>query len=174
MFITAAAAASEDVGFFADHETWVAITYLLVVIFLAKPVYRKLAAGLDGRRDKIKARLDEADRLRDEAQELLASYQKKQRDAKQEAESYLAQAKAEAERIAAQAAKDIEDLMARRQQQALDRIAQAEADAVRDVRNQAVDLAIEAASHLLAKSLTGDKAEALAAQTIKELPSRLN
>jgi F-type H+-transporting ATPase subunit b len=180
MFISIAQAAETAAehaaphGFFAGAENWVAITWLIVVAFLAKPIYRGIVAGLDVRREKIKARIEEAERLRSEAQEALATYQKKQRDSLKEAAEIIAHAKAEAERIAVQSAKDLDDLLKRREQQALDRIAQAETEALREVRNTAVDIAIAATRTLIADSLSAEASTALVDQAIQDLPNRLH
>ncbi|HIJ39117.1 MAG TPA: F0F1 ATP synthase subunit B [Rhodospirillaceae bacterium] len=169
-----AAAHAEHGGLFSDPETWVAITWLIVVSLLARPVFRGITAALDLRREKIRARIDEAERLCAEAQELLSTYQRKQREALQEAKDIIANAQAEAERQAAQAARDLEDLLKRREQQALDRVAQAEAEAVRAVRNKAVDMAIAATQTLIANHLRADQASALVDAAIKDLPERLH
>jgi F-type H+-transporting ATPase subunit b len=180
MFISMAQAAetaghaAEHVGFFSDPETWVAITWVIVVGLLCRPVFRGITAGLDLRREKIKSRIEEAERLRTEAQEMLATYQMKQRDSLKEAEEIVAHAKAEAERIAAEHARATEDLVKRREQQALERIAQAEAEALRDVRNAAIDIAIAATRKLVVESLPADRAAALIDTAIKDLPARLN
>ena len=180
MFVSIAQAAEaaghhgEHVGFFADPETWVAITWLIVVALVARPVFRGITAALDLRREKIKARIEEAERLRAEAQELLATYQKKQRDALKEAQEIVAHAKAEAERIAAQSAANLEDVLKRREQQAVDRITQAEAEALREVRNAAVDMAIAAARKLIAENLPAEAAAAMIDAAIKDLPNRLH
>jgi F-type H+-transporting ATPase subunit b len=181
MFLISAAQAAEEAAghaaepsFFGQGETWVAITWIIVVVLLAKPVFRGISAALDMRAEKIRARIEEAERLRAQAQELLASYQKKQRDALKEAEAIVAQAKAEADRIAAQAAIDLDELIKRREQQAVERIAQAEAEALREVRNTAVDIAINATRKLIVAHMGGDHASALIDAAIKDLPARLN
>jgi F-type H+-transporting ATPase subunit b len=180
MFISIAQAAEavaehgEHGGFFSDAETWVAITWLIVVALVARPVFRAITAALDLRREKIRARLEEAERLRTEAQDMLASYQKKQRDALKEAESIVGQAKVEAERLAAQMSANLDELLKRREQQAVERINQAEAEALREVRNKAVDIAIEATRKLIAENLSAEQASALIDDAIKDLPNRLH
>ena len=179
MFISvaqAAEAAAETVepSGFANPETWIAITWLIVVLLLSRPVYRAITKGLDARRDKIKERLSEAERLRDEAQEVLATYQKKQREAMKEAADIVAQAKAEADRLAKQAAADLDELVKRREQQALDRISSAEAEAMREVRNKAVEIAVAATGKLIADTMPADKANELIDAAIKDLPNRLH
>ncbi len=163
-------------GFLSLHspETWVALAFVLVVLLLAKPVFRGIAAALDTRGEKIRARIEEAERLRAEAQETLAAYQKKQRDAMKEAEAIVAHAKAESQRFAAKAAAELDELLARREQQAVDRIAQAEAEAMRDVRNLAVDIAMKATRQLIAETLSAAQASALVDAAIADLPNRLH
>ena len=175
--ISTAYAASEAVHsapFYAEAHFWVNIAFLLVVGLAWRPVSRAIAAALDARSAKIKARLDEAQRLREEAQELLAAYQRKQRDAMREAEEIIAHAKAEAERLAQQAARDLEAQLKRREQQAMDRIAQAEAQAVREVQNLAVDVAVAAAQSVIAGSLSSTQATALVDPSIRVLYSSLH
>ena len=86
-----------------DPTFWTAVAFVIVVALLAKPIYKAVTSGLDGRADRIRSQLDEAQRLRDEAQELLADYQRKQREAQTEAERIIAQAKTAAERLTARA-----------------------------------------------------------------------
>jgi len=182
-FISAAQAAEhaaehheEAEAFLSLHsaETWVALAFVVVVALLAKPVFRGITAGLDARGAKIKARIEEAERLRAEAQDMLATYQKKQRDALKEAEEIVAHAKAESERLAAKAKADLDELLKRREQQAMERIAQAEAEAAREVRNVAVDIAINATRKLIADTLPAAQASALVDAAIADLPNRLH
>lgn len=169
-----AAADTAEPSFFSNPETWVAITWIIVVAALARPVSRALIKALDARREKIRNRLDEASKLHAEAQALLATHQQRLREAQRDAENMLSTARAEAERLATTGARDLEELLKRREQQALGRIAQAEADAVREVRTVAVDLAVEAARRIIAEGMTADKAAALTDRTIKELGDRLH
>lgn len=159
---------------FSDPSFWVGLAFVLVVGFLAKPIMRGVSASLDGRADKIRTQIDEARKLREEAQSLLAEYQRKQRDALAEAESIVAQAKEESVRLQAQAEKDLEHAIERRKAQALERIAQSEAQALASVRNTAVDVAIAAAEKLVRDQMSGDRQAALVDQSIQDLPGRLN
>lgn len=179
MFIAAAQAAeaagvAASGGFFSEPENWVAIVFIIVVALLVRPAGRAIIGGLDKHRDSIKTRLDEAERLQAEAQEMLTAQQKRQRDTQKEAEAMLAQARAEAERLLANGTRDLEELLKRREEQAIDRIAQAEADALREVRNTAVDVAIAATAKLIAEGLTGKQATALNDENIKALRDRLH
>jgi F-type H+-transporting ATPase subunit b len=162
-------------AFLHDPAFWVAIAF---IGFIGVALYFKLpgmlAKTLDERAAKIKHELEEAQRLREEAQALFAEYQRKTRGAEKEAEEILAFAKEESKRQAAQAKQDLEDLMTRRAAMAEAKIAQAEAQAVQDVRNAAVDVAVAAAERLLAQEMAGDKADALLDQSISELKTKLH
>jgi len=160
--------------FYTEAAFWVGIAFILVVALAFRPVVRALGAGLDARSAKIKARIDEAARLREEAQEMLARYQRKQRDAMKEAEEIIAHAKAEAERLAAQSAKDLDASLKRREQQAMERIAQAEAQAVKEVQNLAVDVAVIAARDVLGRSISASQAAALVDNAIQDLPRKFH
>ena len=167
-------AAHHAVPFWERPETWVAIAFFAVVGFAWKPVGRAVVAGLDLRRDKIKARLDEAARLREDAEAMIETYLRKQDEAFAEAEEIIAHAKAEAQRLAEQAARDLEESLKRREKAALERIAQAEIEAVREVRNMAVDVAMAATRKVLAESLSAQQANALVDQAITQLPGTLH
>lgn len=159
---------------FHDPEFWVALVFIGVVILFYRPVMKTVGEALDGRAAKIRAQIEEARKLREEAQALLAEYQRKQRDAMAEAEKIIATARAEAVRLKADAEKDLEFALERRKQQALDRIAQSEAQAIAQVRNTAIDVALAAAEKLIQGGLDPAKKQALADKAIAELPARLN
>lgn len=170
----AATDAAHAVPFYADAAFWVGVAFILVVALAFRPVGRALGAALDSRATKIKARLDEAHKLREDAQELLAAYQRKQRDAMKEAEEIIAHAKAEAERLSKQAAKDLEEALKRRETQAIERITTAENQALREVQNLAVDVAINAAREVMAQSITEAQKTALVDSAIADLPRKLH
>src|SRR5262249_28167701 len=147
------------------------------VIFLAvagKPIYRAIAKQLDSRAERIKGELDEARRLRDEAEQLLADNQRMRRDAAKEAEAILAHARSEAARLRSESEASLAATMARREKMALDKIAQAEAQAVQEVRAEAVDLAVAATRKLLARMLDRQRSDALVDAAIAEVEKRLH
>lgn len=160
--------------FLNNPETWVAIAFVIFVILAARPISRAIASGLDNRAAKIKAQLDEARALRDEAERLLADHQRKQIAAVKEAETILARAREEGERIQRESAANLEAAFARREKMAIDKIAQAEAQAVIDVRNQAIAVAIAAAAKLLKENIDAGKGDALIEDSIKELDRKLH
>jgi F-type H+-transporting ATPase subunit b len=159
---------------YAAPELWVLVAFVIFVGGAFKPTFRLIAAALDDRAERIQHQIDEATRLREEAQELLAGYQRQQADAAREAEEILARAREEAERLGERGAADLERALERRRQQAEDRIHQAETKAIDEVRRLAVDLAVEATRSVLAERTTGDKADALVDDAIKELPDKLH
>ena len=132
----------------------VAIAFVIFVVLVAWKGTKKLTAGLDQRADEIRKQLDETQNLREEAKAALASYQRQQRDALVEADEIVAQAKADAERMKVQAENVLTATIKRREEQAVERIAQAEATAIKDVRDQAIELAIGVATKIITEKMT--------------------
>jgi F-type H+-transporting ATPase subunit b len=159
---------------FRDPEFWVAIAFVIAVGLVLWKSAPMIAKSLDDRAAKIKAELDEAQRLREDAQRTLAEFQRKQRDAFKEAEQIAALAKSEAERAAAQAARDLEAALQRRQTQALEKIALAEVKATTEIRNTTVDVAIAAVRRVLAEQLDQQRKSRLIDDAIAELPQLLH
>jgi F-type H+-transporting ATPase subunit b len=156
-----------------DAEFWVLVAAVIFVIAVFKPIRRALTGGLDARAARIRGELDEARRLREEAERLVADYKARQQAAGAEAEAIVAHAKAEAERIAAQSARDLELALERRQRMAEDRIAQAEAKAFDEVRAVAIDVAIAAAREVITAQIDGQRGSTLLDEAIVALPQRL-
>ena len=160
---------------FFEAETWVAFAFLAFLGLLGYVgVHRKLAKSLDDRADRIKAELDEARKLRDDAAQLLADYKRKRQEAESEAQGIVAGARAEAERMAADAKAKVEEFVARRTKLAENKIAQAEAQAAADVRAAAADAAVAAAEKVLVQTTHGAAAETLIAKGISDLKAKLN
>ena len=158
-----------------DAETWVAIGFLIfigVLIYVGLP--KMIVGALDDRAKRVQDELDEARRLKDEAQKLLAEYQGKQQQAESEAASLIAGAKAEAERIAGESRAKMEEFVARRTKMAETKIAQAEAQALADVRAAAAEAAVTAAEKILADTVKGKVAEDLIARGISDVKAKLN
>jgi F-type H+-transporting ATPase subunit b len=154
-------------------EFWVLVAFVLFVGFMVWKARKALIGGLDTRAARIKAEIDEAQRLREEAQALLAEYQKKQREALGEAQAMVKQAEEESKRVRAKAETELAAALKRREQQALDRIGQAEAQALSEVRNLAADLAVAATQKILIEKLGPAQAEGLVSDAIADLPRRL-
>jgi len=160
---------------FFEPETWVAVAFvILMVLFAYLGIHRTVLTALDKRADRIKAELDDARRLKEEAAALLAEYKSKRTSAEREAEEIIANAKAEAERIASEAKAKMEDFVARRTKMAETKIGQAEAQALADVRAAAADAAVAAAETILRDTAKGKVAEDLIAQGIADVKAKLN
>lgn len=157
-----------------DAEFWVGIAF---VIFLGIMVWAKVpgmaAKALDARAEKIRAELAEAERLRNEAEELLASIRTRREETERQAAEMLTVAKAEAERLEAEAHQRLEEQIKRRQELAERRIAQAEAQAAADVRAAAADLATEVAAAVLAARTSTAKSDPLIDRAVQDLASKL-
>jgi F-type H+-transporting ATPase subunit b len=160
---------------FAEAEFWVAVAFVILMgVFAYFGIHRTVLTTLDHRSGRIKAELDDARRLKEEAARLLAEYQARGASAEREAQDIIASAKAEAERIAAEAKTKMEDFVARRTKTAESKIALAEAQAVADVRAAAADAAVNAASRILSQSVKGDVADDLLSKGIAEVREKLN
>jgi F-type H+-transporting ATPase subunit b len=158
-----------------EAEFWVALGFFFFLGLLAYVgVHKKMAKALDDRADRIKAELDEARKLREEATQLLADYQRKRQEAEGEAQSIVAGAQAEAERMAADAKAKVEEFVSRRTKMAETKIAQAEAQAAADVRAAAAEAAVAAAEKILAQETKGKLGDDLVAKGIADLGKRLN
>lgn len=158
----------------AKPELWVAVAFVAFFVVVWKPLRSALIGGLDARAERIKKELEEAQRLREEAQGMLAEFQRKQRDAIQEADAIVARAKSEAERLQREAKAKLEADLKRREEQALQRIAQAEQAATHEVRAAAVEVALTATRALLEQKLDEGAQARLIEEAIRELPGKLN
>ncbi|WOS63521.1 F0F1 ATP synthase subunit B [Sinorhizobium fredii] len=148
------------------------ILFFALIAYLKVP--GKIAEALDARADKIGNELAEAKRLREEAQSLVAEYQRKRKDAEAEAANIVAAAQREAEMLTAEAKQKTEDYVARRTALSEQKIKQAESDAINAVRTAAVDLAISAAEKVLAAKTDATAQETLFKQALGEVKGRLN
>ena len=160
---------------FFEPEFWVAVAFVILMgLFAYLGVHRTVLQTLDRRSERIKAELDDARRLKEEAAKVLAEYEARRASAEREAEDIIANARAEAERIAGEAKAKIEDFVARRTKTAEGKIALAEAQALADVRAAAANAAVSAASTILSQSVKGEIADDLLAKGIAEVRAKLN
>lgn len=159
----------------SSPDFWVAIAFLgfvaLIVYYKAPSLVIK---QLDARAERIRTELEEAQRLREEAQALLAEYQRKRRDAEQEAEGIIAQAREEAGRMAVETREQLAEQIERRSRIAQDKIAQAETQALEEVRAAAAEAAVEAARTIISAKMSDKLADDLTGQAIKDLTDKLN
>ena len=158
-----------------DAEFWVAVSFVIFLIALGyMGVHRMILDAVDQRSARIKAELDEAKRLREEAAGIVAQYQQKRLQAEAEAEAIISGARAEAERVAAEAKTKMEDFVARRTKMAEAKIAQAEVQALADVRAAAAEAAVSAAEKILSETAKGPIADTLIDQGIRDVKAKLN
>ncbi len=156
-------------------ELWVAVAFVIFVAILAKyGVFSSLTSALDTRGERIRAELEEARRLKEEAQKLVAEYKRRQREAEAEAEAIITMAKAEAERLATETKQKLEDLIVRRTKMAEQKIASAEQQAIADVRAAAADAAVKAAEVLLTANVVGETADRVLASAVSDVKAKLN
>lgn len=154
---------------------WATVSFFLLIgVFLYLKVPAMLARSLDERADRIRKELDEARKLREDAQQLLAEYQRKRQEAEKEAEGIVAAAQREAELIVKDAKEKTEDYVARRTALAEQKIAQAEHDAVNEVRASAVDIAVEAARRVLSDKVDAKTSGDLFKSSLEAVRTRMN
>jgi F-type H+-transporting ATPase subunit b len=160
---------------FVDPAFWALVG---LVLFFALIVYLKVpgvvTSGLDRRAEAIRGELDEARKLREEAEALLAEYRKKALEAESEATAIVEQAKREADALGVEARRRIEEYVAGRTRLAEDKIAQAEAQAVQEVRALSADVAIAAAERILRQRVRGESGAALVEKAIGDVKAKLN
>ncbi len=158
-----------------DATFWAMVA---LVIFIGIVVYMgvpgMVGKSLDARAERIREELEEARRLREEAQQLLAEYQRKRKEAEREAGDIVAAAKREADMIVAEARTKTEEYVTRRTAMAETKIAQAERDAVNEVRSRAVDIAVEAAGRVMAQKIDRQTGAELFKASLKDVRGKLN
>ena len=161
-------------AFMTDPTFWVALGFIVLFVFIWKPLTKGISGGLDKRALDIKRTLDEARQLADEAQRILAENQKKNREAAREIDRMVERAREDAERIVADARAKLETSLARREQLAREKIALAEAEAARQVRDVAVEVAVATTRALIAARLDKTAGDRLIDSAIGEIPQRLH
>ena len=162
-------------SFLKEAEFWVAVAFVLFVGVLAYyQVFKKILDALDQRSARIRGELEEARRLKEEAQALLAEYKRKQHEAEAEAAEIVAGARAEADRMAAEAKQRMDEFVARRTKMAETKIAQAETQAIADVRGASAEAAVAAAEKILSEHVKGKVADDLIRKGIEDFKTQLN
>ena len=156
--------------------TFFALVALIIFLGIAAyaGAFKSMGSGLDARARRIAKDLDDAARLRKEAEALLAEYKQKRIDAEKEAQGIIAQAKSDAGEYAAETRRKLSETLDRRTRQAEQKIAQAEASAIKDVRNAATEMAVAAARSLIVEAVKGSKGADLVAASIDTVKTRLN
>lgn len=159
---------------FSDPTFWVAVSFVIFLAIAGKAAWKAITGMLDQRAVAITKQLDDAMKLRAEAEATLAEYKMKRDAAEGEAKGIIALATAEAASMKTRAESDLANTIKLRERQALDRIAQAEAKAMAEVRATAVDAAISATRTLLHERMQAGQGTELVDQAIADLPRRLN
>ena len=154
-------------------ELWIVASTVIFIALAWKPAGKALGSGLNSRRDRIVHDLEEAARLRAEAEALLADAKLRHQSAARDAADIVAFAQAETARLRERAEADMKQSIARRERQASDRIAQAEKTAIAEIRGRAVDLAMGATAQLIAEKLTGEAGNRLLDEVVSTLPAKL-
>lgn len=162
-----------DIWYNSNFTVGVAfVLFLLLLWYLG--VHKLIAKQLDDRAGRIRSELDEARRLREEAQELFAEFERKQKQVAVQADEIVQHARAEAEAAAVRAKADLEVSIQRRLKAADEQIALAEQTAIRQVKDRAVAIAIAAASDVLRERLGEDRQRALVDEAIEDVGRRLH
>jgi F-type H+-transporting ATPase subunit b len=155
-------------------EIWLLIALVILIAVIWKPLSRTITGALDGHAGKVRAELDEAKRLREEAQSLLAEHKRQLAAGHDHAHTIVEHARVEAERQAERHHAELEASLGRRTEQALGRIAQEEARAIQDVRNHAATLVVQTTRRLLADQLDGEHAKTLLDRAIEDVGRQLS
>ncbi len=161
--------------FIYEPEFWIAVSFFIfigVLVYLG--IHKKVASALDARALRISKELEEARRLREEAEKLLADYRRKLGDVVTEVVNIIALAAKQVETLAVETRQSLKEHVERRIKLAEEKIARAEMEAVRELRNDAVDVAIGAAQNLIAAKLTPDRAKKLVSESTKALRTLLS
>lgn len=157
-----------------EAEFWVLVAFVVFMGIVWKVGgFGQMTKGLDGRAKRVRAELDEARRLREEAAGVLADYKRRRSEAEREAEAIVSGAREEAERIAADGQVRLSDFIARRTKSAEAKIAQAEAQATAQVRSAAADAAVRVSEVILKERMQGDAAQDLVRLSLGEVRNRL-
>lgn len=156
-----------------DPHFWVAVAFVLFVLLAYKKVSSMLITSLDARRERIRFELEEAQRLRQEAEAILADYKQKQAQSLKEAEQIIADARRDAESMTRHAENELKASLDARMKNALERIAQEETRAVEDVRNHVTDLALTAARTLVAEQARQSQDE-LVKQALSDIERKVH
>ena len=159
--------------FLENPETWVLVAFVIFVSLVAKKASSMIASALDARADAIKTELESAAHLREEAQNLLAQYQRQQRGVKEEVEVILEHARREGEMMTKDATARLAAQLSQRERQAKENIERNEAQVVDEIRATAAELAVAAAHTLVAQNLDKPRAAALIDRSIEDVGSRL-
>ena len=157
-----------------DEKFWVAVSFVILVVLIARPLLRLITTGLDNRSQKIKDELDKAVALREEAQAILADYKRKKEDALLEVEQIIEQAEHSAQHILETSRAELEESLNRRVEMAMQKIAQYKAQALQEVQGSTMDLAICAVQSLLKEELANNSVDASIDASVAEIDKKFH
>lgn len=161
--------------FYTDPAFWVAIAFVVFIgVLLKYRIHKMIGNALDARAERIRNEIDEARTLKEEAQSILARYQREHRDAKKTADAMVEQVRTEADMMARDAQEALKATMKRQEKALEDRISQLEANAVKEVRAEAVDVAIKAAEDILGRELKGKNQKQLTENSVASVKKSLH
>lgn len=161
-------------GLLQDSSFWVGVSFVLFLIVAYKLGAKVIVGGLDNKIQEIKDEIDNAERLRVEAQELLAQYQRKQRDAEKEAEEIVASAQKQAKEMQKSMQLELDELMARRETQLSDRLKRLEDSAISKIKNEAATVAMAATTEMIIQAMDAKTQKTMLDDSIKTVSNKLN
>ncbi len=162
------------IEWFSDPKSWIVVAFAILVFFLHKKAWPALLKFLDSRSAQIAVELENARRLREEAENVLAMYKKKQAEYTKEAESILRKARGDADLLAAHADRELKAAIDIRLQTALDRIAQEESRAISDVRSHIVDISLAAARAAIMQNIEKASPHDLLALALADIDRKIH
>ena len=157
-----------------DESFWVAVSFAIFIALVYRPIARLMGSGLDKRAEKIRQELEEAVALKEEAQALLASYQRKHRQAEKESQAIIEHAEEQAQRIVKESKIRVEGDIKKRTDMAMQKIAQAEAGVIKEIKDNAVDITVAATQMLIAEHLSKDTADDLIDSAISSIDRKFH
>lgn len=159
---------------YADPTFWVAASFAIFMALFLKYLLPKITSGLDSRASAIREQLEQAEKLRAEAEALLATYKKQEKEAAKQAKALVATAEKDAEAIRIKAAEELKQSLARRRAQAEESIQRAEAEAVREIRQQLVSMATDTARKTIAARLESSKEDPAITRAIAAIEQQIH
>lgn len=156
---------------FATTTFWFLVAFILFFVFFGRMIWVALRGSLDDRAVRIEEDIKEAVRLKDEAQATLNDIKSRHQQAEKHAQAIIEHARLEAERLRSEANRELEEFLKHREALVEQRIQYAEAEAVKDIRNSAVKLAIAACDEILAKVVTAESDNKIVEKAIKNIAS---
>lgn len=157
-----------------NPKFWIGVSFFVFMALFAKFALPMIVKGLDSRADAIATQLEQANKLRAEAEALLADSKRKQKEAAKEAAAMLKQAEKDAELLRTNAEAELKAAIARRTTQAEEQIKRAEADAVQQIRTQLVEIATETARQVIVAQLKDQKEDPAIARALQSIERNIH